>query len=83
MAEKLLAGRPLDDRPNDASNTIGEKTATLGTDVQTQETSAPPSFPGGLKQAFLIIALMLAIFLVGLDMVLARDSAFSYVLGAS
>jgi hypothetical protein len=38
-------------------------------EIQSRTTATSPSFPGGLKQAFLVIALMLAIFLVGLDMV--------------
>ena len=72
MAEKLLVDPPLDDLLNDASSTAPGKTATFEEDVPTLATSVPPSFPGGLKQSLLVIALMMALFLVGLDMVMCR-----------
>jgi hypothetical protein len=61
----------MDDRPNDASSpTIGGKAATLkAEEMQSQTASTPPSYPGGLTEAFLVMALMSSIFLVGLDMV--------------
>ncbi|KAH8896392.1 putative MFS transporter [Thozetella sp. PMI_491] len=60
---------PLDDIPNAVvSPGIGGKLATPNAgEIRPQAPSTPP-WRSGLKQAFLVIALMLAIFLVGLDM---------------
>ncbi|KAL9105783.1 MAG: hypothetical protein Q9227_009085 [Pyrenula ochraceoflavens] len=68
--KELALQLPLVDYPNDASTlTIeGESATQKAARKQTQTISSPPPYPGALKQAFLVVALMLAIFLVGLDM---------------
>ena len=94
LAERLLTDNPLNCRSDDASSlniyTVEGKGATAEAEMQSQTTSkAPatpataPSYPGALKQAILVIALILAMFIVALDMVGSRLLVFSWLISSS
>jgi 3-oxoacyl-ACP reductase-like protein len=84
-----MAERPSDDVSSPQNHPVESKGATAEVEMQSQTTSkapapeatAAPSYPGALKQSILLVALLLAMFIVALDMVRSRQLVFSSSLG--
>ena len=94
LAERLLTDYFLNRRSDNASSlnhhTVEGKGATAEAEMQSQTMSkAPatpataPSYPGAVKQTILVIALILAMFIVALDVVRSRHLVFSWLVVAS